>query len=58
MLFICEMGYFNIEGAGFHQAIGPDWVKKITSGSEFDLILGDLPLGMGGRIDYEFNLET
>ena len=46
---------FKIENTGIHLAGGVDWANKITTDPdpEFDLILGDLPLGMN-RVDYEF----
>jgi hypothetical protein len=44
---------FKIENTGIHLASGVDWANKITTNPEFDLILGDLPLGMN-RVDYEF----
>lgn len=44
---------FKIENTGIHLADGVDWANKITTNPEFDLILGDLPLGMN-RVDYEF----
>ena len=44
---------FKVENTGIHLAGGVDWANKITTDPEFDLILGDLPLGMN-RVNYEF----
>lgn len=48
-----EFFIFKKEGAGFHLADGIDWANAITTNSEFDLILGDLPLGLN-REDCDF----
>ena len=52
-LAISDFSVFDISEPCFQTVKGFDWINKIHENEKFDLILGDLPLGMN-RKEYEF----
>lgn len=52
-LAISDFSVFDISEPCFQTVKGFDWINKIPENEKFDLILGDLPLGMN-RKEYEF----
>ncbi|MDM8542874.1 putative DNA binding domain-containing protein [Desulfococcaceae bacterium HSG9] len=52
-LAISNFSVFDIEDSNFDIASGLSWVNEISHDAKYDLILGDLPLGMN-RINFEF----
>ncbi|WP_341737229.1 RNA-binding domain-containing protein [Microcoleus sp. CAWBG640] len=48
---------FEIVDSSFQTVSGFDWENELGSSEKFDFILGDLPLGMSKRQDYEFGDE-
>lgn len=51
---ISNFSIFDSFELPFQDSSGFDWDYEIGNNVEFDLILGDLPLGMNKRQDYEF----
>lgn len=52
-LAISDFSVFDISEPCVQTVKGLDWINKIPENEKFDLILGDLPLGMN-RKEYEF----
>ncbi len=51
---ISNFSVFEATGSSFHVAGGFDWVSELSESDKFDFILGDFPLGLTKRQDYEF----
>ena len=54
---ISNFSVFETSTLPFQVASGFDWETKLSESDKFDLILGDLPLGMNKRQDYVFGLK-
>ena len=55
---ISEFPVFDLVISFSQNASGFDWDSKIPNGGKFDFILGDFPLGMSKRQDYEFEYNN
>jgi len=51
---ISNFSIFHLIELPFQEANGFDWDNEIVNSNKFDFILGDLPLGMNKRQDYQF----
>ena len=51
---ISNFSVFESIASSLQDSHGFDWDNEIVNSREFDFILGDLPLGMNKRQDYEF----
>lgn len=55
---ISNFSVFDSIVSPFQDASGFDWDSKFINSDKFDFILGDLPLGMSKRQDYEFGAKN
>jgi len=51
---LSNFSVFEATDSSFQVASGFDWVSELSDSDKFDFILGDFPLGMTKRQDYEF----
>lgn len=54
---ISNFSVFDSIVLSFQYASGFDWLNEIGNSDKFDFILGDFPLGMNKRQDYEFGTK-